>query len=149
MILFMIEASAIRYITSESSYSSTFIIVSISTILLSQLVLLFKLSSLCEILKIRRSWSRLRSPFRTNSLTSKEKGNELEERVCNILKRYGHWNVRKNVIIKDVRGDRSEFDVTFGLFYTCYIECKNYESKSVSLAEVAKFKEVLVSTLRT
>lgn len=38
---------------------------------------------------------------------------------------------------------RSEIDLSYGIFFKRYVECKNYGSKSVGLEDVAKFKEVL------
>ncbi len=73
-------------------------------------------------------------------MTSKDKGDALENRVVRLYKNLGHLFVRKNVILKDYNGNISQIDVRAGPpFLREYIECKNYTG-SVPLEAVAKFK---------
>lgn len=44
-------------------------------------------------------------------------GSGLENRVANYYKRMGKWGVKKNVILKDARGNRSEIDVVAGRIF--------------------------------
>jgi hypothetical protein len=77
-------------------------------------------------------------------LTTKEKGDALEQRVALLLTKDGKWAVRHNVQLRDSHGNLSQVDVCYGLFYRRYIECKNYApSRPVGLEEVSKFKAVL------
>ncbi|KAK8809923.1 hypothetical protein WA158_000866 [Blastocystis sp. Blastoise] len=76
------------------------------------------------------------------SLNTYEKGREFEDRVYMLLKRRGHWRVKRNQIVKDKYGNRSEFDLVYGWPVRHYVECKNY-SAPIKLDLVAKFKEVL------
>ena len=83
---------------------------------------------------------RLRKP------TPQKLGKALEDRVAAILIKEGTWGVKKNVLIKDRNGNRSEIDVQYGYGpFKRYIECKAYHlsGKPVPLSDVAKFKEVL------
>jgi hypothetical protein len=81
---------------------------------------------------------------KVKSKTSKEKGNELEDRVAEILRTEGRSNIRKNVMVSDKHGNRSEIDVMCGIFIRRCYECKNYgPGHTVPLEDVAKFKEVL------
>lgn len=75
-------------------------------------------------------------------MTTKDKGDRLERRVERVLSGLGHTPVRRNVIIKDGNGNRSEIDLVAGRWFPLYVECKNY-SHPVPLEQVAKFKEVL------
>lgn len=70
------------------------------------------------------------------------RGQLLENRVYNLLKKAGKRNIRKNVLVRDSNGNLSEIDIMFGYLFPQYVECKAYES-SVGLEQVAKFKEVL------
>jgi hypothetical protein len=74
---------------------------------------------------------------------NKVKGDQLEYRIVKLYKNLGKWNVRHDVTIVDKFGNKSQIDVTYGLFFRKYIECKNY-SGPVPLEMVAKFKEVLI-----
>lgn len=79
-----------------------------------------------------------------STLTSKQKGNSLEDRVARLLADAGHGNIRRNVLVKDSNGNKSEIDITYGRFIIRYVECKAYsESNTVPLDDVAKFKSVL------
>jgi hypothetical protein len=71
---------------------------------------------------------------------TKEKGDALEARVVRWLRRRGEGGIRRNVVLTDAHGNRSEIDVMCGRVFKTYIECKNY-SKPVPLKDVAKFKE--------
>jgi hypothetical protein len=81
---------------------------------------------------------------------NREKGVALERRVARLLKKEGRYNVKRNVVLVDRHGNRSEIDVTFDRYPSwfpvatgrMYVECKNY-SGSVPLEDVAKFKAVL------
>jgi hypothetical protein len=74
----------------------------------------------------------------------KNKGDDLEKRVQKILIREGKWNVKRNVILYDRFGNKSEIDVCHGFFFKRYYECKNYhDGHLVPLNDVAKFKSVL------
>ena len=84
---------------------------------------------------------------------TKEKGDALEARVVRWLRRRGEGGIRRNVVLTDAHGNRSEIDVMCGRVFKTYIECKNY-SKPVPLKDVAKFTEAsappicgLISTL--
>merc|ERR1712070_1096459 len=56
----------------------------------------------------------------------------------------GHSNVTVNYKLRDNRGNLSEIDIVTGRWlWRTFVECKHYESKSVPLEDVAKFKEVL------
>jgi hypothetical protein len=74
---------------------------------------------------------------------AQEAGRALEIRVRDMYVALGKWRVREDVKLKDSFGNNSQLDVGYGLFFTTYVECKNYGSKSVGLEDVAKFKEVL------
>ena len=77
-------------------------------------------------------------------LTSKQLGDALEDRVVTMFRNLGKWRVRKDVKLYDSHGNLSQIDVVYGLLFPTYVECKNYASgKTVSLADVAKFKSVL------
>lgn len=77
-------------------------------------------------------------------VTTKQKGDALEIRVAQILRKDGEANVQRNKILIDSNGNRSEIDVTFGrIWKTTYVECKNYDHGPVPLKDVAKFKEIL------
>lgn len=90
------------------------------------------------------SFSCLRLPARSLAVTSKQKGDALEMQVERILRREGHWRVRRNIELRDSHGNRSQIDVMYGLLRRRYVECKNYASDNkVPLDDVAKFKEVL------
>uniref|UniRef100_A0A6B2LML5 Restriction endonuclease type IV Mrr domain-containing protein n=1 Tax=Arcella intermedia TaxID=1963864 RepID=A0A6B2LML5_9EUKA len=67
----------------------------------------------------------------------------MEKRVAKILRNLGKRNIRQNVMMKDTNGCLSEIDVSHGIFFRQYIECKNYSGHAVPLEDVAKFKEVL------
>jgi len=74
--------------------------------------------------------------------TSKQRGTALESRVERLLQRMGKWNIKKNIIMRDLNGNISEIDLSYGIFFKRYIECKNFTGP-VPLEYVAKFKEVL------
>jgi len=74
---------------------------------------------------------------------SKLKGHAFEEEVVQLLRAMGHRNVVPNYRLKDSNGNLSEIDVVTGWVFKTYVECKKYDSKSVPLEDVAKFKEVL------
>eukprot|EP01116_Phalansterium_solitarium_P023746 TRINITY_DN8482_c0_g2_i2.p2 TRINITY_DN8482_c0_g2~~TRINITY_DN8482_c0_g2_i2.p2 ORF type:complete len:196 (-),score=61.83 TRINITY_DN8482_c0_g2_i2:154-741(-) len=74
--------------------------------------------------------------------TAQQKGDRFEKRMERMFKRLGKWNVRRNVTLIDSFGNRSQIDLTYGLFRKTYVECKNY-ALPVPLKDVAKFKEVL------
>lgn len=79
----------------------------------------------------------------TRRATAKAKGDALEDRVVRLLRREGRFNIKKNVMIKDMHGNRSEIDIVYGIGpYKTYVECKNY-NRPVPLMMVAKFKSVL------
>ena len=89
--------------------------------------------------------------------TNREKGIALEKRVENILRQEGRHNIKRNVVLIDRHGNRSEIDVTYDQYPSWfpfvtgrkYVECKNY-SGSVPLEDVAKFKAVLeLNRIRT
>ena len=42
--------------------------------------------------------------IRKRSISTTEKGRKLEERVDNVLKSLGKWNVKRNVRLKDAQG---------------------------------------------
>lgn len=91
-----------------------------------------------------RQQPQLPPPSAASSTSTTEWGRELEERVARLLRREGWWRVRTNVEVLDRHGNRSELDVTYGLFRRRVVECKHYSrKKSVPLEDVAKFKEVL------
>lgn len=72
------------------------------------------------------------------------KGDALEKRVERLYNKLGKWNVKRNLILWDKYGNKSQIDVTYGYFFKKYIECKNYSSGHlVPLDDVAKFKSVL------
>ena len=74
----------------------------------------------------------------------KAKGDALELRVAAIARLLGHAEVRRNVVLRDAHGNRSEADVIFGRFFPTYVECKNYHAgATVGLEEVAKWRAVL------
>ena len=78
--------------------------------------------------------------------TSKAKGDALELRVARIALLEGHAprHVRRNVVLVDGFGNRSEADVVFGRVWPTFVECKHYDAAaSVGLEEVAKFRSVL------
>ncbi|EGG16371.1 putative transmembrane protein [Cavenderia fasciculata] len=72
----------------------------------------------------------------------KEKGMRFEERVATMLSNRLEANIKRNVTLIDKRGNRSEIDIVYGIFFKTYVECKDY-SVPVPLKDVAKFKEVL------
>jgi hypothetical protein len=74
--------------------------------------------------------------------TSKKKGDELEWRVVNLLRKT-EYRVQRNITLRDQHGNTSQIDVAYGLFVRRYVECKNYPNRSVGLEEAAKFKSVL------
>lgn len=77
-------------------------------------------------------------------LAARNKGLALEDRVVALLKASGKKNVRKNVLLWDGNGNRSEIDVVYGRWIPTYVECKAYgPDKSVPLEDVSKFKDVL------
>ena len=80
-----------------------------------------------------------------STTTSKELGDVLELRVARIARLLGYRNIRRNVLLIDKNGNKSEVDVVFGLFFPIYVECKNYSKSgtSVGLEEVAKWRMVL------
>jgi Restriction endonuclease len=81
-----------------------------------------------------------------STVTTKSKGDALELRVANLLKKEGRWRVKHNVTLKDANGNRSQIDVVYGLLppLRTYVECKAYSAENkVPLEDVAKFKEVL------
>ena len=82
---------------------------------------------------------------RFTSTSSKSLGDALELRVARIAQLLGHSNIRRNVILIDSNGNKSEADVVFGRFFPTYVECKNYaiSGNSVGLEEVAKWRMVL------
>lgn len=75
--------------------------------------------------------------------TPQDRGLSLEKRVVRLFRNQGKWNVKHDVKLHDRNGNLSQIDVTYGLFFPTYIECKSYENKPVPLEDVAKFKEVL------
>jgi hypothetical protein len=93
--------------------------------------------------------------------SSKAKGDALELRVARIARLLGHADVRRNVVLVDSGGRRSEADVAFGGAWPprpalswppwplrrapTFVECKNYGrgGAPVGLEEVAKWKAVL------
>ena len=78
------------------------------------------------------------------ALTAKALGNALEQRVADLLRTQGSRDIRRNVMLRDAHGNRSEIDVIHGTLFPTYIECKNYASGTpVPLSDVAKFKAVL------
>ena len=72
-------------------------------------------------------------------------GRALEARVAKIARRSGKSQVKRNVFLTDMHGNRSEIDVVFGRWpFRKYVECKAYsKGNPVPLEDVAKFKEVL------
>lgn len=81
-----------------------------------------------------------------SSLTSKDRGDQLEQRVVRLFRTMGKWNIKHNIVLKDKHGNRSQIDLVHGFGpWKTYVECKNYSSSSVPLDDVAKFKEVLVA----
>lgn len=86
-------------------------------------------------------WWRRKQP--DHEETTKEKGDRLEKRVEDLYRKMGKFNVTRNVVLKDGYGNISQIDVTYGIFFKKYIECKNYTG-TVALENVAKFKEVLL-----
>ena len=44
--------------------------------------------------------------------------------------------------LQDKNGNLSEIDIVTGWLFKTYVECKKYDSQSVPLEDVAKFKEV-------
>jgi hypothetical protein len=81
----------------------------------------------------------------STTTTSKELGDVLELRVARIARLLGYRNIRRNILLIDKNGNKSEVDVVFGLFFPIYVECKNYSKSgtSVGLEEVAKWRMVL------
>jgi len=81
----------------------------------------------------------------STTTSSKSLGDALELRVARIAQLLGYSNIRRNVILIDSHGNRSEADVVFGRFFPTYVECKNYSQSgnSVGLEEVAKWRMVL------
>jgi hypothetical protein len=79
---------------------------------------------------------------RVPTQTSKERGDLLEKRVERMFKRMLKFNVKRHTIVRDLNGNISEIDVTYGIIFKKYIECKNFTGP-VPLEYVAKFKEVL------
>eukprot|EP00939_MAST-03C_sp_MAST-3C-sp1_P001206 g1206.t1 len=77
-------------------------------------------------------------------MNSNDIGNRFEERVTKMFRMLGKKNIRRNVLLADSRGHRSEIDITFGRVVKTYVECKFYSSQPVPLKDVAKFKEVLL-----
>ena len=93
--------------------------------------------------------------------SSKAKGDALELRVARIARLLGHADVRRNVVLVDSGGRRSEADVVYGGAWPprpplswlpwplrrapTFVECKNYGrgGAPVGLEEVAKWKAVL------
>jgi hypothetical protein len=70
-------------------------------------------------------------------LTSKARGTKFEHRVMAYYKGVGKSNVRRSVFLKDGNGNRSEIDVVFGrLWWTRYVECKNYSKDHAVPLEV-------------
>jgi len=74
---------------------------------------------------------------------AQKKGLRFERRVEKCFKRLGYWNVKRDVVLVDRFRNRSQIDLTYGLFWKTYVECKNY-AEPVALEKVAKFKEVLL-----
>eukprot|EP01129_Flabellula_baltica_P001477 TRINITY_DN11382_c0_g1_i1.p1 TRINITY_DN11382_c0_g1~~TRINITY_DN11382_c0_g1_i1.p1 ORF type:complete len:185 (-),score=35.45 TRINITY_DN11382_c0_g1_i1:63-551(-) len=72
------------------------------------------------------------------------KGHQFEERVARYFKKRGKLNIKKNVILVDGYGNRSEIDIVYGYLFKHYVECKCYSSKSVPLEDVTKFQQVLL-----
>ena len=54
----------------------------------------------------------------------------------------GRRNVKQNVVLKDGNGNVSQIDITYGLFRTFYVECKDYKG-SIGLEHISKFASVL------
>jgi hypothetical protein len=50
----------------------------------------------------------------TGSRSMKQKGLLLEKRVARIYKMMGEKNIKQNVMLRDMNGNRSEIDVVFG-----------------------------------
>lgn len=87
---------------------------------------------------------------KTKKLTAKErgrqaraKGHAFEAEVASLLSSMGHRNIVTNYRTTDRFGHRSEIDIVTGWFFKTYVECKKYDSQTVPLEDVAKFKEVL------
>ncbi len=57
----------------------------------------------------------------------------------------GAWRVRRNLVLVDGSGNRSQVDLSYGLLRPVLVECKNYgaSGRPVPLEDAAKFKEVL------
>lgn len=49
-------------------------------------------------------------------------GKHLEERVARLYKKLGKKNVRKNVILVDQSGNRSEIDVCYGFVFLLFCD---------------------------
>lgn len=85
--------------------------------------------------------------FIRNIKTTKDIGNELEERVEKLLITQGYKNVKRNTLIYDKYGNKSEIDVMGKkMFRNIYVECKNY-SRPIDFDKVAKFKVFLSNIL--
>eukprot|EP01102_Stenamoeba_stenopodia_P020269 TRINITY_DN7836_c0_g1_i1.p1 TRINITY_DN7836_c0_g1~~TRINITY_DN7836_c0_g1_i1.p1 ORF type:complete len:189 (+),score=36.01 TRINITY_DN7836_c0_g1_i1:33-599(+) len=90
-------------------------------------------------------WRWVTTPFTRRWRTTKEAGDALEMRVESLYRRLGKWNVKRNITLRDPYGNLSQIDVVYGVIFKRYIECKNYSKDHiVPLADVAKFKEVLL-----
>eukprot|EP00658_Telonema_sp_P-2_P020004 TRINITY_DN17871_c0_g1_i2.p1 TRINITY_DN17871_c0_g1~~TRINITY_DN17871_c0_g1_i2.p1 ORF type:complete len:230 (+),score=40.63 TRINITY_DN17871_c0_g1_i2:242-931(+) len=87
---------------------------------------------------------RYASSSRERGKAAQAKGHAFEQRVAKLLTRMGYRNVQLNNRLKDSNGNTSEIDITGRRWLrTFYVECKNYNTKTVPLEDVAKFKEVL------
>ena len=65
------------------------------------------------------------------------KGDALENRTVRLFKNLGKWNVKKDITLTDKHGNRSQIDVSYGIWpFKTFIECKNYSKKSVPLRSV-------------
>ena len=86
-----------------------------------------------------------RAPASSLAPTSKDRGDALEARVQRLLVASGAWRVRRNLVLVDRAGNRSQVDLAYGLLRPVLVECKNYgaSGRPVPLEDAAKFKEVL------
>lgn len=85
-------------------------------------------------------WQRIRGDFKNTT----DVGRNFEDRVAQYFRTSLKFNVKKNVVLRDRFGNKSEIDIVYGIFFKRYVECKAYSNKIVPLHDVAKFKEVLL-----
>eukprot|EP01133_Synstelium_polycarpum_P001474 gene1474-1712_t len=86
--------------------------------------------------------SKKKVPYSVLVAANKKKGIGFEKTVADILEKRMEFGVKRNVILTDKYGNKSEIDIVYGYFSKTYVECKNYLGP-VPLSDVAKFKEVL------